>query len=218
MLARQRRAARAAVEWRSSLLLAMLALVSAALAATNGGPPPPPPPPAHCNNFHQHCNFWASSGECTKNPSWMEPNCALACHKCASLPQPELATVTHVQQPIAGAAPTATAAAAAGSAGNLPHIHCPRPQLVESRSKSEPTILQSHPNCRQQTFAVKLKSVGLQFERASHRRALSIEKSPSSSSAQTRRSLTTAAEIGVSTRSFELQTARAIMSPTIRCS
>jgi ShK domain-like len=38
-----------------------------------------------CRNDNVECTFWASIGECTKNPSYMERNCAPACQTCHKL-------------------------------------------------------------------------------------------------------------------------------------
>ena len=33
---------------------------------------------------NKNCQSWASSGECTKNPGYMLPNCAKSCHSIKS--------------------------------------------------------------------------------------------------------------------------------------
>lgn len=38
-----------------------------------------------CINRHDKCVFWASIGECTKNPGYMEIECMLACQVCAKI-------------------------------------------------------------------------------------------------------------------------------------
>jgi len=38
-----------------------------------------------CKNLHEDCSLWASVGECTKNPGYMELNCAPACMCCDKL-------------------------------------------------------------------------------------------------------------------------------------
>jgi len=40
-----------------------------------------------CVNKHDKCVFWASIGECTKNPGYMENDCMLACQNCGKLLQ-----------------------------------------------------------------------------------------------------------------------------------
>lgn len=35
-----------------------------------------------CEDRNERCEEWAGSGECTKNPSYMENNCPLACNRC----------------------------------------------------------------------------------------------------------------------------------------
>jgi len=40
-----------------------------------------------CINQHDKCVFWASIGECTKNPGYMENECILACQMCSKLLQ-----------------------------------------------------------------------------------------------------------------------------------
>jgi len=37
---------------------------------------------SNCADKHQDCSFWASSGECDKNPRWMLPNCQVSCDSC----------------------------------------------------------------------------------------------------------------------------------------
>mmetsp|Transcript_22120 Transcript_22120/g.48103 ORF Transcript_22120/g.48103 Transcript_22120/m.48103 type:complete len:212 (-) Transcript_22120:345-980(-) len=38
-----------------------------------------------CTNKHDKCVFWASIGECMKNPGYMESDCILACQVCSKL-------------------------------------------------------------------------------------------------------------------------------------
>jgi len=38
-----------------------------------------------CMNQHDKCVFWASIGECTKNPGYMQTDCMLACQICEKL-------------------------------------------------------------------------------------------------------------------------------------
>jgi len=40
-----------------------------------------------CINKHDKCVFWASIGECAKNPGYMENDCMLACQSCSKLLQ-----------------------------------------------------------------------------------------------------------------------------------
>jgi hypothetical protein len=35
-----------------------------------------------CQNQHEHCEFWASKGECDNNPKFMLTNCQQACQSC----------------------------------------------------------------------------------------------------------------------------------------
>lgn len=35
-----------------------------------------------CVDFHENCSFWASSGECEKNPKYMRTNCRKSCDRC----------------------------------------------------------------------------------------------------------------------------------------
>ena len=35
-----------------------------------------------CKDKKKHCGSWAKDGECTKNPDFMNENCAKSCHKC----------------------------------------------------------------------------------------------------------------------------------------
>jgi prolyl 4-hydroxylase len=35
-----------------------------------------------CKDTHELCEFWAQSGECKKNPSFMEVGCAVSCGTC----------------------------------------------------------------------------------------------------------------------------------------
>jgi len=52
------------------------------------GPPPPPPPPTTCSDRNQYCPDWAASGECERNPGWMQENCRLSCGVCSGPPAP----------------------------------------------------------------------------------------------------------------------------------
>jgi len=51
-------------------------------------PPPPPPSPSPppssppCSNRHDSCEYWASTGECEVNPSYMLNNCMVSCNTC----------------------------------------------------------------------------------------------------------------------------------------
>lgn len=35
-----------------------------------------------CSNNHKLCQYWAQTGECNKNPAWMNVNCAQSCRLC----------------------------------------------------------------------------------------------------------------------------------------
>jgi hypothetical protein len=35
-----------------------------------------------CVDGHENCAYWASIGECDKNPGYMHKACKLACKKC----------------------------------------------------------------------------------------------------------------------------------------
>jgi hypothetical protein len=35
-----------------------------------------------CSNNNKLCQYWAKAGECTKNPAWMNVNCATSCKLC----------------------------------------------------------------------------------------------------------------------------------------
>lgn len=35
-----------------------------------------------CKDTHEHCSFWASHGECTKNPKYMLKGCPKSCNSC----------------------------------------------------------------------------------------------------------------------------------------
>ena len=37
---------------------------------------------ALCQDSHEKCNYWASEGECSNNPTWMLNNCHLSCNVC----------------------------------------------------------------------------------------------------------------------------------------
>ncbi|CAJ0958538.1 unnamed protein product, partial [Mesorhabditis belari] len=39
---------------------------------------------AQCCDEHRFCRFWASKGECTVNPDWMQKNCQMSCQRCQS--------------------------------------------------------------------------------------------------------------------------------------
>ncbi|XP_069698082.1 zinc metalloproteinase nas-15-like isoform X2 [Periplaneta americana] len=45
---------------------------------------PTKPIPYECSNNNRLCQYWANSGECKKNPSWMNVNCAKSCRLCDS--------------------------------------------------------------------------------------------------------------------------------------
>lgn len=36
----------------------------------------------NCSDNHSRCSYWASIGECYKNPRWMLPNCKKSCKRC----------------------------------------------------------------------------------------------------------------------------------------
>jgi len=36
----------------------------------------------HCKNKHELCAFWASMGECERNPSYMQESCPAVCRSC----------------------------------------------------------------------------------------------------------------------------------------
>lgn len=40
--------------------------------------------PYVCSNHNKLCQYWTKSGECTKNPAWMNVNCAKSCRLCDS--------------------------------------------------------------------------------------------------------------------------------------
>ncbi|KAF1749193.1 hypothetical protein GCK72_025660 [Caenorhabditis remanei] len=44
--------------------------------------PAPKPTPKLCEDKHGLCCFWATTGECTKNPFWMKVNCPKTCGTC----------------------------------------------------------------------------------------------------------------------------------------
>lgn len=35
-----------------------------------------------CTDNHKLCQYWAQTGECNKNPAWMNVNCAKSCRLC----------------------------------------------------------------------------------------------------------------------------------------
>ncbi|RCN26281.1 shTK domain protein, partial [Ancylostoma caninum] len=37
-----------------------------------------------CCDKHRFCAFWARNNECSKNPTWMLPNCQLSCRVCTT--------------------------------------------------------------------------------------------------------------------------------------
>ncbi|XP_070182968.1 adhesive plaque matrix protein 2-like, partial [Littorina saxatilis] len=39
-----------------------------------------------CADSNGNCKYWASTGECTKNPSYMLPNCRVSCNTCPDNP------------------------------------------------------------------------------------------------------------------------------------
>ena len=44
-------------------------------------------PEALCEDNLPNCVEWAQSGECAKNPSYMNNNCRLSCKQCAAKPR-----------------------------------------------------------------------------------------------------------------------------------
>lgn len=46
----------------------------------------PAPTPA-CKDLNQYCNYWQSSGECEKNPAYMNLNCQASCNACSGMSQ-----------------------------------------------------------------------------------------------------------------------------------
>ena len=42
----------------------------------------PTPPMPNCQDNNRYCSYWASRGECTRNPSYMNRNCQRACNRC----------------------------------------------------------------------------------------------------------------------------------------
>lgn len=40
--------------------------------------------PYVCSNNNKLCQYWTKAGECTKNPAWMNVNCAKSCRLCDS--------------------------------------------------------------------------------------------------------------------------------------
>lgn len=44
-------------------------------------------PEALCEDNLPNCVEWAQSGECSKNPSYMNSNCRLSCKQCAAKPK-----------------------------------------------------------------------------------------------------------------------------------
>ena len=41
-------------------------------------------PPSNCKNENKHCDYWARTGECQKNPGYMLVKCKKACNVCGS--------------------------------------------------------------------------------------------------------------------------------------
>ena len=39
-----------------------------------------------CQDNNASCSAWAAGGECTRNPGYMIPNCALSCNQCNPTP------------------------------------------------------------------------------------------------------------------------------------
>ena len=37
-----------------------------------------------CNDDNERCKYWASRGECTKNPDYMNEACKKSCNKCGA--------------------------------------------------------------------------------------------------------------------------------------
>ncbi|XP_043203448.1 zinc metalloproteinase nas-15-like [Amphibalanus amphitrite] len=53
---------------------------------TKPKPPPPPPPPTPkptvCEDTNNHCEYWATRGECSRNPKYMLQYCKRSCKEC----------------------------------------------------------------------------------------------------------------------------------------
>ncbi|PSN36353.1 hypothetical protein C0J52_19733 [Blattella germanica] len=47
-------------------------------------PPITLPKPRECKNNNRFCIYWSNTGECKRNPAWMNVNCAKACRVCDS--------------------------------------------------------------------------------------------------------------------------------------
>ena len=44
--------------------------------------PPPPPQPTACDDTNGNCEYWATRGECSRNPKYMLQYCKRSCNKC----------------------------------------------------------------------------------------------------------------------------------------
>ena len=42
--------------------------------------------PPNCKDKSSNCPYWASIGECKKNPGYMRPNCRVSCNTCLTPP------------------------------------------------------------------------------------------------------------------------------------
>lgn len=60
-----------------------------AVASTSAPTSAPPAPPAPCPNNHPDCAYWASVGECERNPDYMLVNCMESCGACQGPPPPQ---------------------------------------------------------------------------------------------------------------------------------
>ena len=47
-----------------------------------GGPAPTDPPSGDCQDQNSSCQYWASTGECAKNPDYMLVYCQKSCNVC----------------------------------------------------------------------------------------------------------------------------------------
>eukprot|EP01052_Picozoa_sp_SAG31_P024259 SAG31_NODE_2051_length_6559_cov_370.073684_4_plen_247_part_00 len=104
--------------------------------------------PVPCIDTEQHCQAWASAGECDANPVWMMGHCRLSCSHCnAEVPQPSpprAASLPHSSVPAvskdavrASAATQSNAAAPAPPLRPVPHP-APLPTSLRQAPQPEP--------------------------------------------------------------------------------
>merc|ERR1712226_358125 len=83
-------------------------------------PAPPSPPVPSCDDASTNCASWAASGECTKNPSYMNVNCKKSCGQCPPAPAPAPSPPAPPPPPCDDESPSCASWAASGECTKNP--------------------------------------------------------------------------------------------------